>query len=212
MRGQQPFREFIPWFFGRRIVSTSRQSLGRATIGAWLAVPAGWRGAPHETREIKLTFNLLAKLRPGLPVQDFEVKISPTVSGETVISEGTWWTIRGRVRSPIYVDPPIVDCGKVSDLAQPTPSCRTTIKPLTSLRRITATCNPPKFHIRAGRKSVEGADQFELVVTPEEKLSQGDIHASVDIVPELADGRRLPAKQEQVMGKSSGTYSRPHHS
>jgi hypothetical protein len=157
-----------------------------------------------QTRDVRLDLNLRTNLKPGLPVQDFEAQISPEFSVGKPISESIWWTIRGRVRSAMQFDPSFVDFGRVSELAQPKMSGRTTIKALTSIQKLTATSTSPNYSVEVKKRTLDGSDLFDLIVTPQKPLSKGAILFSVDIVPELADGSCLPVRQLQVAGKIVG--------
>ncbi|HEY7428459.1 MAG TPA: DUF1573 domain-containing protein [Gemmataceae bacterium] len=165
-----------------------------------LVIPAG------QTREIHLTFDLLAKQpkEGGSPVHDFEVGISPDMLVEVGEAEKIRWTIRGCVRSAIRCDPPLVDFGRESELAQPLSPRRATIKTFAPLKNLTATCTPPQFDVTVQRHSAEGSDRFDLLVTPRGSLPRGEIHCTIALVPELSDGQRLPAKKIEVTGRVVG--------
>jgi hypothetical protein len=152
---------------------------------------------------VHLTLDL-SSTKPGegaLPIRDFEIGILPEVSEA---AGPKWWTIRGRVRSAIQCDPPFVDFGRESELAQPLSPRRAAIKTFASLRNLTASCNPPRFDVKVERRSVEESDRFDLLVTPHGSLPQGEIRCTISLVPELNDGRRLAAKKVEVGGRVVG--------
>lgn len=165
-----------------------------------LRIPAG------ETREIHLTLDFSPKRSEGAgsSVRDFEVEISPDMPIDAGESKRIWWKIRGRVRSAIQCDPPFVDFGRESELAQPLSPQRVSVKTFTSVRSLKAVCTPRKFYVKVQRHSAKESSSFDLIVTPHEALRRGAIRCTISLVPELPNGKRLPEKKVLVIGHVVG--------
>ena len=158
-----------------------------------LIVPAG------QTREVQLTIDLSPKEQGdiGSPVHDFEVGISPEVSG---VTSPVWWPIRGRVRSAIQCAPPFVDFGRIPESSRYA-SQKTRITALVPLAKLSANSTSPAFDVHIQPSAPETRDSFELVVTQRSMLPRGEIRCLISVTPELSNGQCLAAKKVEVRGR-----------
>lgn len=159
-----------------------------------LTIPA-W-----QTREVRLILDLTPK-KPeefAASVRDFEVGISPEVSGER---GGPWWTIRGRVRSVMLSDMPKIDFGNVSEWSQSLPIRKVTLTTRSSVENLSASCSAPEFAVQVEKRAAAKENQFDLTVAMKKAAKRGAIHTSISIMPVVSEGERLPPRQIEVLGR-----------
>ncbi|MHB1426673.1 MAG: hypothetical protein ACYC3I_26230 [Gemmataceae bacterium] len=159
-----------------------------------LTIPA------RQTREVLVTLDLTPRKAEefGVSMRDFEVGIAPEVPGER---QGKEWTIRGRVRSAIQSDPPLIDFGNVSELSPTMSIQRVRLTTLDSVANLTAACSSANFDVKVEKSSTGKANEFDLVIALKEVAKRGEIRCTISIVPQLTDNRRLPPRRVEVFGR-----------
>ena len=157
-----------------------------------LVIPAG------ETRDVKLTLDLVDREVKGRPQEgrDFKVTIWPRLDGES--SRSGSWTIAGRVRTAIYFDKPVLDLGRHSELAQPLPLQKVKVMSLIPLKGIMSKTDSQVLEVSTSAVPADPC-RFELVVSPK-KLPVGQVGLEVVIVPQLSDGQELPGIPLKISG------------
>lgn len=159
-----------------------------------LVIPAG------QSREVCLTLDLTTKEPAFLHSEwrDFQASIWPRMHDDRQ-ARLEEWKIRGRVRSAICFDKPLVDFGRHSEASQPLPPQKVVVTTFVPLQHLIARSNADALRVQVERHP-DAPGQFELVLSPS-KLPAEPFRFEVAIVPQLSDGRLLPGKSLCVTGR-----------
>lgn len=160
-----------------------------------LVIPAG------QSRDIRLTIDLLTEKaydRPPEAVRDFAVAVQAVVKGADGKKTDQGWEVRGRVKTAIQFEQPVVDFGTHSELAQPLPPRRIAVRCFTRLDSLAVSGSLHNFPVRVTRRS-EGPLEFDLEIVPKAGLPVEEYKFDLSVVPILPGKKRLAAKKLHVV-------------
>jgi hypothetical protein len=148
---------------------------------------------PRKIAHISLSIDLTKQVKqeednPDTGVRAFSITIRPVLQVATSLFQDAW-TIRGRVRRAITVEPEVLDFGEVSEEGPFVP--RTAwVRPRCSVSNLTATANSNQSVIVSCHHEDRG--QFKVQVTPKGPLSPGKFSSHILLCAIHEDGRALP--------------------
>jgi hypothetical protein len=152
---------------------------------------------PGETKKVRLTISLTEEDSKE-EKRPINLNVTPIVKAESAVQEG--WKLTGVVKKILAVDPPTINIGRVSELAQPLPQQRTIVKAYAALQSLTATSNSKHIDVEVKRCSTFEIEQFEIVVTPKGIVPLGEFHETIDLLPQLRNGENAPIQKLDVSG------------
>jgi hypothetical protein len=158
-----------------------------------LTVPAG------ETRSVRLTIDLTinpqraaregdAAPRAENPVRDFSLQVAVRLQGphgETM--PPVVWTLQGRVRTVLTVEPRTVSFGDSLIQGQPFPSRSVTVTAHTRLQDLDVVCKPDLVSAQLERVPGDHA-KYELTIRPRGDVPVGPFQCSIFLQPRHGEG------------------------
>jgi hypothetical protein len=169
-----------------------------------LEVPAG------ETRSLRLSLDLTYSPRaenatPGKTAQTsttsrpFSVKVGAKMQGpDGGTLPNVVWTVRGRVRPVLTVDPRAVGFGDSLVRGQPSPTRTVNVTAHIPLKRLDVACEPDRASAQLSRL-LDDSSTYELVIRPRSDLKQGTVNFNVVLRPTAKEGA-LPQVVISVQG------------
>lgn len=174
------------------IVSFQSTPLCTSIEPASLVIPAG------DTAEVKLTLDLsrFCTFQEGQRVREFVARVAPVIKYDVPGQRG--WEIRGRVRASLLVDPIFIDFGDNVVHGQPAVSRVVKIGAPAPLAKIV-----PRFdsaRVSATLNMLDTGCSYQLEVTPNPSLSQGEFEADIFFEMVTVRGEILPRKRLPIKG------------
>jgi hypothetical protein len=152
-------------------------------------------------RNVALTLDLTARRSkaPETEWRDFEASILARIKKDTKNVPDIEWVVRGRVHTPIRVEPVVVDLGRQSAASQPLTPAKVVVNSYVPLNGLVAKSDAPLIQIETKASSSEGL-AFELTVLPG-ALPIGPLEYRIVLTPVLRDDTRLPSKYLPLVGQ-----------
>lgn len=156
---------------------------------------------PGGLREVRLVIDLTKRCRSEADksLRDFRLQLIPHLESSGP-GRAAGWVLSGRVRSPLHFDPALLDVGEVSVLAQPMGATRTLVTTHVPLANLEVSRQSARWDVQV-KPVGEGRSQFEVLVTPAQRLPLGEIKFDLALVPVRATGERLPEQTVTVLGQ-----------
>jgi hypothetical protein len=150
------------------------------------------------TRELRLTIDLSENVSgTGSGSRPFRLRLSPNIDRSQ--KRPVEWTITGKVKTPVRLGQGWIDYGWQAEYDQPRHLQPVEVETFVPLRGLDVSSTSPHFKAEARRRRAESR-LFDLEVTRLKNLPPGPVNVAVVVVPELANGRRLPAKRLPLIG------------
>ena len=159
-----------------------------------LTIPAG------ERRSVTLTLDLTPRSNDSASTRPFEMQIAAHLRDGQHESAPEPWTIRGTVRSAIWVEPGPLRFGKPSHLQQPLAAQERKITALVPLQTVRADPESSNWRAQVTRPD-PNSNFFTLSIFPDGPLPCGRFQFPVTLTPILPDGTALPSKNVPVEGE-----------
>lgn len=125
--------------------------------------------------------------------REFTASITPRIEPAADVS-ATTWSIRGRVRPVLRLDPRAVRFEAQSELAQPLAEQSVRVTGLTAFETLRVECGPDELFQARVENRDRGRREFVLKVRPRSDFPVGSFAGRITLVPILKDGSTLPGK------------------
>lgn len=159
---------------------------------------------PQSARNVRFTLDLSDTPSCGAVETDevrlFAATVTPNVNGATIDSTPRW-SLRGRVRTALRIDPRVVSFQSQSELAQPLAEQSVRVLGLTDLETLRIEPAHDGLFVASLDRANSERKEFIIKVRPRRDLPVGSCAGQFTLVPVLRDGSTLPGKILSVTGE-----------
>ena len=167
-----------------------------------VAAPRSFTLAPGETREVRLTLNLLPKSGEATnAARTFSTNITFTTKSQVLAPARETLVLSGRVRPVLELRPREPSFGEAPELIQPPPPMTFAVAPALRLKTLTAISETAGFDASVLPPDSENPSELIVRVTPTTTKPAGPLTATVRLEPLGPNGEPLPSRRVIVRGR-----------